>query len=103
MKKTDFGRVLCFVLGMTMGIFLTGALAHEVIGSGHTDAEMDWNGDGETSLGEMLYGIDVGVRSVEVNGCPCRFFFEYKDGRSIKTMCDGKIVDFDPYAPAVGQ
>jgi len=102
-RKTGFGKILWFTIGLAIGVVVTLFFANLVLRSGHTYAEMDWNGDGDTSLDEMLYSVDVGVRSVEVNGCPCRFFFEYKDGRPIKTMCDGKVIDFDPYAPTVEQ
>lgn len=103
MKKTNFGKMLSLAIGMVIGGALTGFVAYLVIRSGHTYAEMDWNNDKETSLSETLHSLDVGVRSVEVNGCPCRYFFEYKDGRPIKTLCDGKAVILNPTLPIWAQ
>ncbi|WP_374374744.1 hypothetical protein [Dongia sp.] len=78
-----------------VGILLGGTLVYWggkfVLQSGYTLHEMDWNDDGETTFGEMLHAVDVGMSPV--TGKPgCRYFFEYKDGRPIKTVCEGKTV-----------
>ncbi len=52
-------------------------------------SERDWDGDGTTTIGEFYYATDVGRRPVLVNGTPCDELFEFKDGRTIKTVCPG--------------
>ena len=48
----------------------------------------------------MLHGAaEVGVENVDVNGRTCKRFFEYKDGRGIKVLCDGKVMTFNPGDP----
>lgn len=86
------------VYAFLIGILLGGALVYWggrfVLAPGYTLQEMDWNDDGETRLGEILHAIDVGMSFV--NGKPgCRYFYELKDGRPIKTVCDGKTVSRD--------
>jgi hypothetical protein len=95
-----FGKLACFVVGAGIGILVAGAIGHYILASGYNYAEMDWNEDGETSLSEMLHGAaDVGVENVDVNGRSCKRFFEYKDGRTVKALCDGKAVSLDPTRP----
>ncbi len=95
----SLGRLPCFILGLALGIGPTYGIAHMIAVNGYSYPEMDWDQDGVTTLTEMLHAGDVGVQSREVNGCPCRYFFEYKDGRPIKTLCDGKAVTLDPNLP----
>lgn len=93
-------KLVYVALGVAIGVFMTGIVAHWILASGYTYAEMDWNEDGQTTLREMLHGAaDVGVQEVEVNGRPCRRFFDYKDGRGIKVLCDGKSMTFNPGDP----
>ena len=56
----------------------------------HTElsiAEMDWNGDGRTTIGEIFDTTDVGVRPVEIDGKSCREVYALKDGLPVKTLC----------------
>ena len=94
-----FGRLFCFLLGAALGILITGSLAYDILSNNYTYAEMDWDQDGHTTISEMLHGGDVGNQDVKVSGRPCRRFFEYKDGRTIKVVCDGKIMTFNPGDP----
>jgi hypothetical protein len=49
--------------------------------------EMDWNGDGETTVGEFLLAGDTGVRPLLSDSKSCREIYDYKDGRSLKVLC----------------
>ena len=94
------GKLACFAIGAVAGVLITAAIAHYILASGYKYAEMDWNEDGQTTLGEMLHGAaEVGVENVDVNGRTCKRFFEYKDGRGIKVLCDGKVMTFHPGDP----
>jgi hypothetical protein len=97
------GRFPTFVLGLALGIGSTYAIAHWVVAHDYSYSEMDWDQDGVTTLEEMLHAGDVGLQIREVSGRPCRYFFEYKDGRPIKTLCDGKAVARDPTLPSWAQ
>jgi hypothetical protein len=59
----------------------------ETVGKGLSISEMDWNGDGTTSIGEFLATMDVGVYAEQVNGKQCRRVFRTKDGSPIKELC----------------
>ena|SRR5690349_20286864 len=51
-------------------------------------SEMDWNGDGSVSPGEIFASMDIGA-----SGHPgsCREFFSLKDGVPIRIICpDGR-------------
>lgn len=97
------GRLSCFILGLALGIGLTFGVAHWIVTKDYTYSEMDWDQDGATTLAEMLHAGEVGVQSREVGGRPCRYFFEYKDGRPIKTLCDGKAVILNSTLPIWAQ
>ena len=49
--------------------------------------EMDWDGDGHTSISEFLLAGDTGTRPVTVNGTVCTEIYQYKDGLELKTLC----------------
>ena len=102
-RSLPLGKSLCFVTGFVLGGLSVGAIAHEIITIGYSYGEMDWNDNGWTTLGEMLDSVNVGVEQVEVKGRACHYFFAYKDARMIKTVCDGKSIDFDPYGPQYPQ
>ena len=50
---------------------------------GYGVADMDWNGDGSTSLGEFFASADIGSRP---RG-ECREFFSLKDGLPVREDC----------------
>ena len=68
-------------------VFYFLARSLSVLDSGYSWGEMDWNGDGSTSISEFFYSSDVGVRSAEHNGERCKEFYSYKDGLPVKTIC----------------
>jgi len=49
--------------------------------------EMDWDGDGSTSLSEFLRSSDIGKRKVVQNGVECVEYYAFKDGLAVKTVC----------------
>lgn len=50
-------------------------------------AEMDWDGDGRTSLREFLAASDIGRRTVIRDGVQCIEYYRYKDGLPLKVVC----------------
>lgn len=59
----------------------------ESFGKGLTAAEMDWDGDGSTSLGEIIDATDYGLRVTQEGGRECRLIFAYKDGMPHSETC----------------
>ena len=59
----------------------------ETVGKGLSISEMDWNGDGTTSIGEFLSTMNVGVYVEQVDGRQCRRVFRTKDGAPIRELC----------------
>lgn len=55
--------------------------------SGYSWTEMDWDGSGDTSLGEFLRAAEIGKRPVNVNGSSCVEYFSHRDGVVVKTDC----------------
>ncbi|MGH6879517.1 hypothetical protein [Hypericibacter sp.] len=74
------------ILGIIIGYPIFG-IGMETLGKGLSLAEMDWNSDGRTTVGEFFDMMDVGVSRVEIDGKPCRDVYEMKDGQPIKTLC----------------
>lgn len=72
------------VIALPFAIYFGARVATAFFAHGYTLADMDWNGDGRTTLAETIQGSDVGERR-SPNGC--REFFAYKDARPIKTVC----------------
>lgn len=55
--------------------------------SGLTWREMDLDRDGSTSLTEVWFVSDYGVRAVTVGGQRCEEVFLLKDGSPLKVRC----------------
>ena len=49
--------------------------------------EMDWNQDGNTTIGEFFAASDIGKREVTQDGRKCMEYYAYKDGLSVKVVC----------------
>ena len=58
-----------------------------VFKKGYSWAEMDWNGDGTTTITEFLESSDIGTRPVEKDGRQCVEYFSFKDGLTVKVIC----------------
>ncbi len=85
MKK----RILVFVLAslatmLVVYIFLRGV---GVFLHGYSWGEMDWNGDGITTVIEFFEAIDIGRRDVVVDGNRCVEYFAFKDGLAVRIDC----------------
>ena len=59
----------------------------ETLGKGLSLREMDWNGDGLTSPGEVLDAFDMDVEPVTVEGRACRRIYFLKDGMTVRELC----------------
>ena len=53
----------------------------------YTWQQMDWNGDGHTTIGEYLHTTQVGSRLVDQGGISCVEYFELRDRRRIRLSC----------------
>ncbi len=67
-------------------LYLTGLIISSV-SKGYSWNEMDWDGDGHTSISEFLLAGDTGTRPVTVNGTVCTEIYQYKDGLQLNTLC----------------
>jgi hypothetical protein len=74
------------ILGLIIGYPVFG-IGMGILGPGLSLSEMDWNGDGHTTVGEIFYTGNVGVSRVEIDGKPCREVYTLKDGVPVKTLC----------------
>ncbi|MFD2262263.1 hypothetical protein ACFSM5_05140 [Lacibacterium aquatile] len=59
-----------------------------VLNQGYNWAEMDWDGDGSTSLLEVLEASDIGARDVSLGTRECREYFAYKNGQPVRVDCE---------------
>jgi hypothetical protein len=59
----------------------------QTVGKGVSWADMDWNNDGHTSLGEVADAFNVDVRSIAVDGKHCREVYQLKDGLPVRELC----------------
>ena len=56
---------------------------------GYPFEDMDWNGDGKTTLSEFLEAADVGCLPAR-DDASCIEYFQYKDGVPFKRVCSGQ-------------
>jgi hypothetical protein len=54
---------------------------------GYGWSEMDWNGDGVTSIAEFLDASYVGKRPIMRGELPCLEYFARTDGRLVRIVC----------------
>lgn len=54
---------------------------------GYGWSEMDWNQDGQTSIGEFFVSSDIGKRQTNRNGGECTEYYSFSDGLSVKVVC----------------
>jgi hypothetical protein len=62
-------------------------VADQTIGKGLSWGDMDWNGDGHTSIGEVFDAFNVDVRPLEINSKQCREVHALKDGLPVRELC----------------
>jgi hypothetical protein len=70
-----------------IGAILFAVVADETVGKGFSWHDMDWSGDGHTSLNEVFHTFDVDFRRVQVDGKLCRSVYLLKDGMPVKLLC----------------
>lgn len=81
------GRVIRLAIAALILSYPLAGVGMDTLGSGLSLAEMDWNGDGRTTIGEFFDTMNVGVQPVEIDSKPCREVYALKDGWPIKTLC----------------
>jgi hypothetical protein len=79
-------KIFLVVVALILAYPLAG-IGLETLGKGLSLPEMDWNGDGRTTVGEFFDTMNVGVSPTEIDGKPCRDVYALKDGRPIKSLC----------------
>jgi hypothetical protein len=82
-------RTLLLILGMpaVLAVIYYGFLAVRVAGMPYTRAQMDWNGDGRTSLGEFFATADVIERPDTSTGRPCTALVSARTGAVHRVEC----------------
>jgi hypothetical protein len=78
---------LIFGMPLILGVLYTGFLAILAMASHYSWREMDWNGDGRTSVHEVLATADVLERRVKDKDRVCTELFWAKDGARIRLEC----------------
>ena len=82
-------RTLLLILGMpaVLAVLYYGFLAVRMAGMPYEWKEMDWNGDGRTTLGEFFATADVIQRPDTSAGRPCTALVSARTGAVLRTDC----------------
>ena len=64
-----------------------GIRAGVVFSKGYSWQEMDWDSDGQTTIGEFYESSDVETQSVEKDTSSCTQYFSMKDASILKEKC----------------
>ena len=83
-------RVLLFsaLVGATAIVAAVGYVLFAVtVSNGLAMEEVDWNGDGQIAVSEVLDAIDIRKRAVLVAGETCQEYFSLKDGLTVRLDC----------------
>jgi hypothetical protein len=72
---------------IAISLLAAAVIGMETVGKGLSISEMDWNGDGRTSVGEFLDTMNVGVYRTQADGRECRQVYATKDGVPLKELC----------------
>ncbi len=79
-------RVLSLILAVALAAVILVAML--ISQTGYSMEDMDWDGDGHTSISELLDAIDTGSRVViDSDGRSCIEIYAKKDGLPIKRKC----------------
>ena len=57
------------------------------VSNGLAIQEVDWNGDGQIAVSEVIDAIDIRKRDVLVEGETCKEYFSLKDGLTVRMEC----------------
>ncbi len=82
-------RPLIFIFGMPfiLAALYYGLMAYRVQQTRYTWKEMDWNGDGRTTIKEFFQTADVLERKVERDGRTCMELYEARRGKVLRVEC----------------
>ena len=82
-------QTMALILGMplVLAVIYYSYLAVSVARSPYSWREMDWNGDGRTTLGEFFATTDVIRRGVTRDGRECTELVSARTGRTYRTEC----------------
>lgn len=82
-------RPLLIIFGMPLilAVLFYGKLAIAVQQTRFTWKEMDWNGDGRTTISEYFQTADVLERKVERDGKECVELFSARSGKVLRVEC----------------
>jgi hypothetical protein len=82
-------QTMALILGMplVLAVIYYSYLAVNVSRSRYSWREMDWNGDGRTTLGEFFATTDVIRRPVTREGRTCDELVSARTGRTYRTEC----------------
>jgi hypothetical protein len=78
-----------FALGLMFFLILIYASLRVYLSwsQGYSWQEMDWHEQGYTSIMDFFDASEIGKREVKLGGNICIEYYAYKDGLSIKTIC----------------
>lgn len=86
---TEARRSLLLIFGMPaiMAVLYYGWLAAAVLRTRYAWRDMDWNGDGRTSIGEFFQTADIIERPVEQDGKSCVELVWTRKGTVLRVEC----------------
>jgi hypothetical protein len=82
-------RTLALILGMplVLAVIYYAWLAVRVAQAPFSRAEMDWNGDGRTTLGEFFATADVIAQPVRRGDVACQALLSARTGDTLRIAC----------------
>lgn len=82
-------RAILLIFGMPfiMGALYYGWLTFAVMQTRYSWQDMDWNGDGKTSIGEFFETADVIERPIEQDGRSCVELVWSRKGTVLRVEC----------------
>jgi len=75
-------RILAVIFLLVVGFYLIDSFGR------FTYAEMDWNRDGTTTIGEILDAGNYGMETDILEGRQCHRVYALKDGANISLYCE---------------
>ncbi len=80
-------RISIYILLLFALIIIYYAIRIGIGFSRYSWKEMDWNGDGSTSISELIESSDIGKRTIRRKGQLCTEYYSMKDGLPVKVVC----------------
>jgi hypothetical protein len=90
---TDARRALLLIFGMPLilAVLYYGWLSVAVLRTRFSWRDMDWNGDGRTTIGEFFQTADVIERPTERNGQTCVELVWTRKGTVLRVECPAAV------------